>query len=404
MEFHKYIRPAAIGLVSLITFWLGSSIFTYFTYRADPEVRIMGLVDGGTYKGVAGCYLKGDNGYKVASVNFVLDGKPFSVDGASYVRSKKFQIPFDLDTLELSDGKHVLQIESLDSSYHANKKNDKIEFFVDNTPLKAALLKSDYSVLQGRTLHPKIQVNKHIKTAKVKLGSNLYDCFPDSENSTVYEAFIPVDCEDNPGEYLLSVEVEDKVGNVSKLSSTVQVKKVTFPKQKGFHVAPEKLDEEKEISMSDRILSEALKKWEEKSPEKKLWSGAFEVPTVIRRISTPFGEIRVTPEKGRYLHRAIDIINTPKSVVWSSQDGTVIIKERYLMTGNTVVVDHGLGVVTKYCHLDSFADIEVGDSIKKGEPVGKIGMSGYANGYHLHWELSVRGKSVDPIEWTKSVF
>lgn len=156
--------------------------------------------------------------------------------------------------------------------------------------------------------------------------------------------------------------------------------------------------------MNSKILAEALQKWIEHSPNKKLWTGSFEVPTVIRKITTPFGEIRITPEMGRYYHRAVDIANTPRSVVWASQKGKVIIKDRYVMSGNTIVLDHGLGVFTKYFHLDDFADIEVGDTLNKGEPVGKVGMTGYANGYHLHWELSVNGVSVDPLEWTKSVY
>ena len=98
------------------------------------------------------------------------------------------------------------------------------------------------------------------------------------------------------------------------------------------------------------------------------------------------------------------MINSPKSVVWASENGQVIIKDRYTLTGNTVVVDHGKKVHTIYAHLDSFADVEIGDKIKKGNPVGNIGMTGYATGYHLHWELRVNNVSVDPMEWTERVF
>jgi murein DD-endopeptidase MepM/ murein hydrolase activator NlpD len=74
------------------------------------------------------------------------------------------------------------------------------------------------------------------------------------------------------------------------------------------------------------------------------------------------------------------------------------------MTGNTVVLDHGLGVFTLYCHLEDFTDIEVGDSVKKGNPIGRLGMTGYASGYHLHWELRINNISVDPFEWTTSIY
>ena len=86
--------------------------------------------------------------------------------------------------------------------------------------------------------------------------------------------------------------------------------------------------------------------------------------------------------------------------MWASQDGVVVIKDRYVHAGNAIVLDHGCGVVTIYFHLDSFADINVGDTVKKGKPVGTLGMTGYATGYHLHWELRVNNIAVEPMQWT----
>lgn len=404
MDIHRFIKPALTLVAASIVICVGFALFSYLTYNLEPNVRIVGLDKGASYKGVISCNITGDNGYKVKTVSMMLDDKVFEVDGARYVKSKRFSLPFQLNTQELSEGKHVLSFTAVDSSYKSNTRQNTIEFYVDNKPLKAAFLKADYAVLQGRTLHAKVQLNKRVASADLTVFSKVYPCYPASDDSCVYESFIPVECEQTPNEYLIYLQVKDKVDNVVKLSSSVRVGKAVFPKQKGFHVSQEKLHDEKEVSMTDKILRVALKKWLSHSPDKKLWRGAFEVPTVVKRLSTPFGEIRITPEKGRYLHKAVDIVNTPKSVVWASNDGKVIIKDRYLMTGNTVVIDHGLGVCTKYFHLDDFADIEVGDIIRKGSPVGKVGMTGYANGYHLHWELAVNGVSVEPFEWTKKVY
>ena len=128
MEFHKYIKPGVTVLVALVGLWVGSKFFTYFTYSAEPEVRIAGLENGESYKGMVSGLLKGDNGYKVYSVKLSLDDEPFVVDGARYVRSKKFELPFELETNSLEDGKHTLQIEAVDSSYNANKRVEQIEF------------------------------------------------------------------------------------------------------------------------------------------------------------------------------------------------------------------------------------------------------------------------------------
>ena len=57
-----------------------------------------------------------------------------------------------------------------------------------------------------------------------------------------------------------------------------------------------------------------------------------------------------------------------------------------------------------YFHLEDFANIEVGDNVQKGNPVGKLGKTGYASGYHLHWELRVNNIPVDPMQWINSTF
>jgi len=94
----------------------------------------------------------------------------------------------------------------------------------------------------------------------------------------------------------------------------------------------------------------------------------------------------------------------PKSVVWAAQNGIVVMKDRFGESGNTVVVDHGWGVLSMYFHLNDFANITVGQKIAKGNPIGTMGKTGYAKGYHLHWEMRINNTPVDPMQWTKRTF
>ena len=82
----------------------------------------------------------------------------------------------------------------------------------------------------------------------------------------------------------------------------------------------------------------------------------------------------------------------------------VVIKDSFERYGNTIVIDHGFGVVTLYCHLDSFGDINIGDRIEKGNRIGVMGKTGYATNDHLHWEMLVNNVAVDPMQWTKIIF
>ena len=82
----------------------------------------------------------------------------------------------------------------------------------------------------------------------------------------------------------------------------------------------------------------------------------------------------------------------------------IVLKDRFDSSGNTVIIDHGLGVVSLFCHLDDFSNIEVGQNIMQGSPLGTIGKTGYVTGYHLHWEMRVNNIPVDPMQWTKTIF
>ncbi len=404
--FNKSRFPVILtGVVVLgVSFWLVASVFSYFTFKDAPKFTLNEIEASSAFAKDLKFVVCGDNRYKIAQIGVLIDGKEIDIKDSKWAGSKKFEIPISVDVVSYPDGLHKLEVYAIDSSFNKNKSSQQLDFVVDNSPLRAAFVDSLYKVQQGKTLHVKIHSNKKLAKAEIEFGSTKYDCFPDAVNSTVYECFIPIEAEACPNEYALTASLEDLVKNSLKLTAQASVLEFQFKRQHGFTVKKEKLEEEKEVSASAKVLDEALSRWLEQSCKEKLWHGPFELPINVKRMTTPFGEIRMTPELGRYIHKGVDLIDNPKSVVWASQNGRVIIKDRFLISGNTVVIDHGIGVFSLYFHLDSFADINVGDFIKKGNPIGKLGMTGYANGYHLHWELRVKNISVDPLEWTKSVY
>lgn len=396
------LKISLITTVSLIVVvWIGSGVFSYFTHSTPPEFTIKGIESNGMYARTVACSFAADDDYKIAAVSIRLDGNNVLTKN---VKSRQCDLPFSIDTATIPDGQHVLDVEAVDSSYNSNTTRKKIVFTVDNTPLRVSFVTPEYVVDQGKTLHLKIQANKRLAKAETKLFSTLYSFYPESEESTLYECFIPVECDRHAAEYMVSVDIEDSVKNKAKLSSKVLIKEFEFKRQRGFRVEQTKLEQEKECSMSMKVLDDALNRWLAQSPKQKLWSGPFDYPIEVMRQSTPFGEIRMTPERGRYMHKGVDLINRPKCVVWAAQTGKVIIKDRFYLTGNTIVLDHGIGIFTLYAHLEDYADVEIGDTVKKGSPLGKLGMTGYATGYHLHWEMRVNNTPVDPTEWTTKVF
>jgi murein DD-endopeptidase MepM/ murein hydrolase activator NlpD len=385
-------------LVGLLLFgWLGWGVYKYFFDLRKPEILLSGLDQDHYYCGDVACALASN---KSGEVTVSLDGKQLI---------QRFKIsqeqPFTIPSKTVSNGKHQLKVDFIDGTYRKNKASLVRDFFVDNMPLQAALVKSetDYKVFQGRTLHVQFQVNKPIEQASIAALSGKYACFPESKESLVYETFIPINCEENPNEYLFALDILDKVGNGLHLENKFQVVQYPFKKQT-LQVSDEKIKEEYERATGDN-MEDTLEKLVQQSPHEKLWRGAFCVPSEVQRITCEFGTIRTTQQKGRYVHRGIDIINLPKSIVWAPQSGIVALKDRFGMTGNTVVIDHGWGIFSLFFHLDDFAkNLQVGTKIAKGSPLGTIGKTGYATGYHLHWEMRVNNIGVDPLQWTKESF
>lgn len=387
-----------VSLIILLT--IGWYLYSYFFDKQLPLLAVSGITNESCYRGDIAC---GVSCTKSGTLSVWLDGQPLANCYEGIRRNHEY--PFTIPTQTLTNGKHTLKIELTDNSYHKNKINHEYVFNVDNVPLQAAFVQneSDFRVLQGRTLHIQFQVNKEIEGAAVKTLSKTFKCYPEANNSPIYEAFIPITCEETPNEYLFNIEITDRVGNTLNLENKFYVVMCPFKKQV-LHVSSEKVQEEKEKGVSQQDLDTALAQITANSPQEKLWRGSFCMPIDQGRISCDFGTIRTTQEKGRYMHKAIDLASKPKDVVWAPQAGVVALKGRYASSGNTVILDHGCGIISLYFHLDNFANIEVGQKLAQGNPLGTIGMTGYATGYHLHWEMRVDNIPVDPIQWTRQTF
>ncbi len=102
----------------------------------------------------------------------------------------------------------------------------------------------------------------------------------------------------------------------------------------------------------------------------------------------------VTGEKA--LHRAIDLSTAPGQPVVATADGIVLQAERTGRLGNSVNIAHGFGYTTRYGHLSRFT-VQAGDRVTRGDVIGYVGNTGRATGYHLHYEVRLDGKPVNPL-------
>lgn len=132
------------------------------------------------------------------------------------------------------------------------------------------------------------------------------------------------------------------------------------------------------------------------------WEGAFDWP-LDGPITSEFGTRRRYAGARPTYHTGIDIDGETGDVVRAPARGVVTLAEVLQVRGGAVIIDHGAGVLTGYYHLSGI-DAVVGQTVDRGDPLGKVGDTGLATGSHLHWELRVGGVAVSPREWTQRAF
>jgi murein DD-endopeptidase MepM/ murein hydrolase activator NlpD len=112
-------------------------------------------------------------------------------------------------------------------------------------------------------------------------------------------------------------------------------------------------------------------------------------------LSSPFGLKRFFNGEPRAPHSGLDFAVPTGTPVVAPAAGKVILTGDYFFNGNTVFLDHGQGLITMYCHL-SVIDVKVGDTLTRGQVLGKVGATGRVTGAHLHWNVSLNDARVDP--------
>lgn len=121
---------------------------------------------------------------------------------------------------------------------------------------------------------------------------------------------------------------------------------------------------------------------------------ALDLPARGRR-SSAFGLRRFFNGAPRRPHTGLDIAAPIGTVVRAAAGGMVLDTSEYYFNGNSVFIDHGLGLITMYFHLQR-VDVKPGQSVGRGDVIGRIGVSGRSTGPHLHWGVSLNQTAVDP--------
>ena len=206
--------------------------------------------------------------------------------------------------------------------------------------------------------------------------------------------YYPVDIRTAPGRHEIALWDQDGKQHLAWLD----VEKTNFSKVE--MDLPDRLDRFLHISAEDNKRAAA-----ETAEVAKVLSGHTDAPRFSLPLGKPaatlpksqddFGNERTFNHERKSLHSGRDYPVSAGSSVKAVADGTVLLAAEHFFTGNAVYIDHGDGLVSMSFHLKSIA-VKVGDSVKRGQTIGKVGSTGRATGPHLHLGLRWLGKRIDP--------
>jgi murein DD-endopeptidase MepM/ murein hydrolase activator NlpD len=207
-------------------------------------------------------------------------------------------------------------------------------------------------------------------------------------NANTWRVLVGIDLDATVGRHTVSVEA----GTSATYALMVRAKKFptrTLTVDEAFVNPPP--------SVSDRIAAEAReleKLWATASPT-RLWTEGFMRP-VPDPANSAFGSRSVFNGQPRSPHGGADFLSAAGTPVKAPNAGRVVLARELYFTGNTVVIDHGLGLYSMLAHLSEI-DVHAGDPISAGALVGRVGATGRVTGPHLHWAVRAGGARVDPL-------
>lgn len=212
---------------------------------------------------------------------------------------------------------------------------------------------------------------------------------PNPKKPGFWLAITGIPLETEPGEQRLSISLGETTRSqsfkVDPHHYEIQHLKLKNKRQ----VTPNKEDLQR-IERETKNIVAALQSWSAQPPLEK----AFVLPT-RGSLSGPFGLRRFFNQEARKPHSGIDIAAPIGTPIVAPLDGTVIDAGDYFFNGNSIFIDHGMGLITMYCHMLNTA-VKLGDKVTQGQAIGAVGKSGRATGPHLHWAVSLNDARVDP--------
>ncbi len=347
-----------------------------------------------------------------------------SEEFAQPTAEKKLTIALSAKLAGVKEGPAVLRVVARDRSwwrfFRGNETVLQKNVTIDITPPTIELIADDPYINFGGCGLIVYKTSADTVTTGVKIANYFFPAYKgQTKDPAAYIAFFaqPYNV---PEDEKAVVVATDKAGNTRELRLAYTIKGVNY-KKSTLPLTDEYIQGKVASLLNDvgarqgtpkdifvkvnhdlrKENEEKIKVITQKSTPSKLWNGVFTQLT-NSKVEANFADARTyiyhNEEIDKAYHLGYDLSVTKHYPVEAANSGNVAFTGDLGIYGNTIIIDHGLGLFTLYSHLSSI-DVKPGDAIKKQQIIGKTGDTGLAAGDHLHFGVYLNGIAVLPKEW-----
>jgi murein DD-endopeptidase MepM/ murein hydrolase activator NlpD len=180
----------------------------------------------------------------------------------------------------------------------------------------------------------------------------------------------------------------------------LQIEKKNFPEQH-LSLPPHQVSPDRKTMERHRREGAELDRVFDRPQPARLWKVPFQLP-VQGKLLSPFGVQRILNGQPRSYHSGVDQRARLGEPVATAGGGLVVLVADHFFAGQSVYIDHGMGVITMYFHLSSIS-VSEGEKVAAGQTIGLAGATGRASGPHLHWGARVHNCKVDPLSLLRAL-
>jgi hypothetical protein len=418
------VKKGKLFLLLILLVALGAAAFHYFRDTTAP--RIETAAESGPLSARRPLSVRladAGAGLKSLRVSLVQGEKAVEVVARDFpAGTAAAEEAIGLGGASLQEGPFEVRITAVDHSpFRFGKGNTSekvLRFEYDNKPPAVTILSASHNINQGGAGLVVYSLSETVEKTGVSVGELFFPGYRQPSGNYLCLFAFPHDM--NPATFVPKVLAIDPAGNERLAGIYYHLNAKPFPTDRievsqrfletkivpDFqHYYPEITDPQQLFLKVNREMREqntrTLFDFGRQTAERPLWDGVF-LHQPNAAVPGFFAQARTYTHAGqiidRQTHLGIDLASTAQAPVPAANAGTVIFADELGIYGNCVVIDHGLGLQTLYGHLSQIA-VQAGDTVNRGQIVGRTGATGMAGGDHLHLSVLIAGHQVNPLEW-----